>query len=153
MAVISYRTQDGLADYGFSIEFVPDVGWRVYIVFQPYVHSLELPYQSIDNTGRHYVDWSSKLDNLGDAKTVAATWAELIHRYRRRNVDSPQPVSVYLEDGRESTIRDIRAALKAIGDEVGFELIAEDAPIYGSFGRSFEPRLLTLTLSRKSTSA
>jgi hypothetical protein len=28
-----YWTQDGLADYGFSIEFQADVGWRAYIIF------------------------------------------------------------------------------------------------------------------------
>lgn len=33
MAVRNYRTQGGLADYGFSIEFQSDVGWRVYIIF------------------------------------------------------------------------------------------------------------------------
>jgi hypothetical protein len=34
MAVMNYRTQDGLADYAFSIEFQSDVGWRTYIIFQ-----------------------------------------------------------------------------------------------------------------------
>jgi hypothetical protein len=29
------------------------------------------------------VDWSSKLDSLGDARNVAALWAELAHRYQR----------------------------------------------------------------------
>ncbi len=87
MAVLDYRTRDGLADYGFSIEFDPNVGWRVYIIFQP-VHgdrddNLQLPYQSTDFKGRHYVNWSPKLDSLGDAKTVAALWAELIHRHQR----------------------------------------------------------------------
>jgi hypothetical protein len=36
MTVLDYRTRDGLADYGFSIEFDPNVGWRAYIVFQPF---------------------------------------------------------------------------------------------------------------------
>jgi hypothetical protein len=86
MAILDYRTRDGLADYGFSIEFDPSVGWRVYIVFQPSYGdrdgSLQLPYQSTDGKGRHYVNWSPKLDSLGDAKTVAALWAELIHRHQ-----------------------------------------------------------------------
>lgn len=34
MTVMDYRTRDGLADYGFSVEFRPAIGWRVYIVFQ-----------------------------------------------------------------------------------------------------------------------
>lgn len=85
MAVMDYRTQDGLADYGFSIEFQPDGAWRVYSIFQPFYQghrdSLQLPHQSIDLNGRRYVDWPSKLDSLGEARTVAALWAELIHRY------------------------------------------------------------------------
>ena len=86
MVVMDYRTQDRLADYGFSIEFQPDVGWRVYIVFQPlpdHVDDLQLPYQAIDRNRRRYVNWSAKLDNLAEARTVAALWAELIHRYQQ----------------------------------------------------------------------
>lgn len=85
MAVMDYRTQDGLADYGFALEFQPNEGWRVYIIFHPFRQgddNLQFPYQSIDSTGRRYVDWPSKLDSLGDAKTVAALWAELIYRYQ-----------------------------------------------------------------------
>lgn len=87
MAVMDYRTQDGLADYGFSIEFRSDVGWRVYIIFEPFHQghddSLKSPYQSIDDAGRRYVDWSPKLDNMGEAKTVARLWAEVAQRYQR----------------------------------------------------------------------
>lgn len=87
MTVMDYRTRDGFTDYGFAIDFQPDIGWRVYIVFQPFHQSngdsLPLPYQSIDHTGRRYVDWSEKLDNLGDAKKVAALWAELAQKYQR----------------------------------------------------------------------
>jgi hypothetical protein len=72
MPVMNYRTQDGTADYGFSLEYSPTTGWRVYIIFQPYADHVELPYQSIDGAGRRYVDWSSKADNLGEAKTIAS---------------------------------------------------------------------------------
>jgi hypothetical protein len=85
MAVMDYRTQDGLADYGFSIEFHADVGWRVYIVFQSLYEScddkMDSPYQATDRKGLRYVDWRSKLVSLGDARTVAGLWAELDHRY------------------------------------------------------------------------
>jgi hypothetical protein len=85
MAVMSYRTEDGFADYGFSLEFEAPVGWRIYIGFTPVYPSdddeLRLPYQSIDDYGRRYINWPSKLDSLGDAKTVATLWAEVIHRY------------------------------------------------------------------------
>jgi hypothetical protein len=87
MAVMHYRTQDGLADYGFSIEFQPNEGWRVYITFQSlcqdYDDGLQLPHLSIDSSGRRYVDWPSELDSLGDARTVAALWAELVHCFQR----------------------------------------------------------------------
>ncbi len=87
MAVMDYQTRDGLAEYGFSIEFQSDAGWQVYIIFEPFRQgrndSLGLPYQSIDRDGRRYVDWSSKLDSLGEAKMVAELWAELAERYWR----------------------------------------------------------------------
>jgi hypothetical protein len=86
MTVMSYRTQDGLADYGFSIEFQSSKGWRIYIVFEPFhpdnKNSHKLPYRSVED-GRCHVDWPSKLDSLGEAKTVAALWAELAQRYQR----------------------------------------------------------------------
>ncbi|PZS38244.1 MAG: hypothetical protein DLM62_14825 [Pseudonocardiales bacterium] len=96
MAVMHYQTRDGLADYGFSIEFQPDRGWGVYIVFQPFFYGhdggLKFPYQSIDRNGRRYVNWPAEIDSLGDAKTVAALWAELIQRYwhaeEKRRADS-----------------------------------------------------------------
>ena len=86
MTVMEYRTRDGLADFGFSIEFQPDRGWRVYIIFEPFYcgdeHTADLPYQSIDPDGRRYVNWHPVLDSLGDAKTVAGIWAELAQRYQ-----------------------------------------------------------------------
>jgi hypothetical protein len=87
MIVMDYRTRDGLADYGFSIDFDPGRGWRVYIIFQPFQQGhddrLQLPYQAIDGNGRRYVDWSEKVDSLADAKTVAELWAEVAQRYQR----------------------------------------------------------------------
>lgn len=84
MAVMGYRTKDGLADYCFSIEFQVDGGWRVYVVFQPFRSDtgsgLRLPHQSIDPDGRRYVNWPSRLDSLGDAKEIAEFWAEHIHQ-------------------------------------------------------------------------
>jgi len=101
MAVMDYRTQDGLADYGFSVEFRSDGGWRVYVIFQPFCEghndSLQLPHQAIDSNGRRYVNWSAKIDSLGDAKTVAALWAEMIQRYQltqeRRRKDHNKAVN------------------------------------------------------------
>jgi hypothetical protein len=85
--VVVCHAKNGLAEFGFSIEFQPDIGWRVYIVFDPFRrgrdHPLDLPYQSIDNAGRRYVDWSPKIDTLDEAKTVARIWAELAQRDQR----------------------------------------------------------------------
>src|SRR5262249_14310743 len=87
MAILAYRTQDGLADYGFSIEFLPDIGWRIYIVFAPghqnEGESPRFPYQATDKHGRDYVDWSARIENLGEAKVVAELWAELTRCYQR----------------------------------------------------------------------
>jgi hypothetical protein len=87
MTVMDYRTRDGLADIGFSIEFQTDTGWRVYIVFDSFYrsgdHDLDLPYQSIDRAGRRYVNWAPKIDTLGEAKIVAGIWAELAQGNRR----------------------------------------------------------------------
>jgi hypothetical protein len=87
MVAMDYRTRDGLADYGFSIEPQSHDGWRVYIIFRPFRCAsndpLQLPYQSVDNKGRCYVNWPSRLDSLGEAKTVAGLWAELVEPYRR----------------------------------------------------------------------
>src|SRR5947199_2240778 len=86
MVVMHYQTQDGLAHYGFSIEYQPGMGWRVYIIFDPLGKGgndiAQLPYQAMDDR-RRYVDWLSQVDSLGDAKTVAELWAEITHRYQR----------------------------------------------------------------------
>jgi hypothetical protein len=92
MAVMDYWTQDGLSNYGFSIEFQPDRGWRVYIGFRPLYQgdngNPKLPHQAMDDRGRYYVDWPTRVDSLGDAKTVAALWAENVEHYTRQRVQS-----------------------------------------------------------------
>jgi hypothetical protein len=86
MTVMNYRTQDGLADYGFSIEYQPGIGWRAYIIFRPlhqdHDENVQFPHQSTDDSGRRYVDWAAKVDSLGEARTVAELWAEMIQRYQ-----------------------------------------------------------------------
>lgn len=87
MAVMDYRSQDGFASYAFSIEFNSDVGWRVYIVFRPLYQDGEeaskRPYEAIDGSGRSYINWPAKLDNLADARTVATLWAQNAEHYAR----------------------------------------------------------------------
>ncbi|MGH3853697.1 MAG: hypothetical protein ACRDR6_09375 [Pseudonocardiaceae bacterium] len=81
MAVFFYQTQDGQADYGFSIEYKPKEGWRIYIVFQSLRRGSDenpqFPYRATGEDGRSYVDWSTRLDHLGDAKEVAVFWSEI----------------------------------------------------------------------------
>lgn len=87
MVVMDYRTRDGLSDYGFSIEYQHNAGWRIYIVFQSLREDpgedVRFPYHAVDHDGRHYINWTGKLDNLGEAKTVAALWAEIAQGYQR----------------------------------------------------------------------
>jgi len=91
MTVVDYHTRDGLAEFGFSIEFRSNIGWRVYIIFDPFSwgnpQGMDLPYQSVDHAGRRYVNWSSRVDTLGEARTVAEIWAELVqHAQRERSM-------------------------------------------------------------------
>lgn len=87
MTVVDYQTRDGLDEFGFSVEFQSNTGWRVYIIFDPFTwgddQEVNLPYQSVDHAGRRYVNWSSKIDTLGEARTVAEIWAELVQRTQR----------------------------------------------------------------------
>jgi hypothetical protein len=118
MVVMDYQTRDGLTYYGFSIDFESVRGWRVYIIFQPSYHgnddSLELPYQARDETGRRYVDWSEKIDNLGDAKTVAGLWAEVTQRYQR--TQEKHALYVKLIEHHQRT-RDQRRVIPAASEE------------------------------------
>lgn len=111
MAVMDYKTRGGFAEYGFSIEFQPNVGWRVYIIFEPFRQnrndSRGLPYESVDRDGRRYVDWPSKLDGLGEAKTVAALWAERAERYQR--TEEQRALYVELFERYERTQKERRA--------------------------------------------
>ncbi|MCA1697276.1 MAG: hypothetical protein LC749_22595 [Actinobacteria bacterium] len=109
MTVMTYRTQDGFADYGFSIEFQPWTGWRVYIIFRPFHQdhddSARLPHQAIDDIGRCYVNWSAKVDSLGEARTVAELWAEMIQRYERAEIEKQSGAAAAKQ---QSTLRGLR---------------------------------------------
>ncbi|HKS51991.1 MAG TPA: hypothetical protein VJS67_08990 [Pseudonocardiaceae bacterium] len=89
MVVMAYRTHDHIADFGFSLEYQPEIGWRVYVVF--YHHRINdrarrFPYQSVDRNGRHYVDWDGRIGSLGEARIVAELWAEIVKDYQRAEV-------------------------------------------------------------------
>lgn len=109
MVVMAYRTQDRLADYGFSIEFQSDTGWRVYIAFLPChqnrAEDSRLPYLSVDRKGRRYVDWSAKIDSLGEARTVAELWAELAQNYQHTEARSENATAPTEEPGAVRQLR------------------------------------------------
>ena len=104
MVVMAYKTQDKIAEYGFSIEFLPDAGWRIYIVFRPCLRceahrQSHLPYQSIDHNGRRYVDWSAKIESLGEARLVAELWAELTRDCQHIEAHTPNNDAAAEETG------------------------------------------------------
>jgi tetratricopeptide (TPR) repeat protein len=71
---IRYRTEDGLADYGFSFERRPNGEWRIYITSQPSYEGRDTSLHTthrVSDGRRHYVCWTAPLWKLKDAKTVA----------------------------------------------------------------------------------
>lgn len=86
-SVIYYRTQDGKADYGFSIERQPAGGYRVYIVSQPSYGTRDSDAHSSHRytagDGRRYICWEGTLKTKQDASNVAALWADNTQRYIR----------------------------------------------------------------------
>jgi len=48
--------------------------------------------------------------------------------------------SIYLEDGQEATVRDVQSALQAVAEKIGFDLIPEFDPVYGSFWQRFRAK-------------
>jgi hypothetical protein len=85
--------------------------------FQPVQQSNDsspsVPYQSVDPTGCRYVNWSEKLDNLGDAKKVAALWAELVQNYQRDQGQKARDVKLI------ERYRSTREGRKATPDRTG----------------------------------
>jgi hypothetical protein len=50
------------------------------------------------------------------------------------------PASIYLAVGEEDTIRQVITALQDVAEQVGFDLIAESDPVYGSFWQRFKAK-------------
>ena len=80
----NYRTKDGNANYGFSIERLSNGNYRVYIDGQPSYGSRNTGFESthrLSDGGRHYVCWTGALKTLSEAKHVAARWADNTQQY------------------------------------------------------------------------
>jgi hypothetical protein len=82
---IQYRTQDGGADYGFSIEQQHDGSFRPYITNQPSYRGrstdLHATHRHVDESGRAYVCWSTPLESPHEALQVSAAWADATQEY------------------------------------------------------------------------
>lgn len=88
MTKVIYRTKDGRADYGFSLERQADGEVRAYITSQPSYagreqdgHSTHRYTDSRDQ--RHYICFTGSLRSEADAKKVAAAWADRTQEYIR----------------------------------------------------------------------
>jgi hypothetical protein len=85
-ATIYYRTKDGRADYGFSIERQSDGSYRPYILSQPSYQGRDSgahPTHRLSDGGRYYVCWTKKLWSDAEARKVAALWADATQEYIR----------------------------------------------------------------------
>ena len=83
---VLYRTKDGRADYGFSVERQGDGTYRAYITSQPsYSGRSEDPHPTHRNSdgSRKYVCWTHELQSEAEARQVAAKWADATQEYIR----------------------------------------------------------------------
>lgn len=86
MDVMYYRTQDGLADYGFSFEPQPDGTWRAYVERQPSYGTRSTDAHSthrLSAGGRKFVCWTTAFRTEAEARAVAQRWADSTQRYIR----------------------------------------------------------------------
>lgn len=85
--MIYYRTRDGRADYGFSVERQSDGMYRPYITSQPNYGSRSTgaheTHRLTGSGGRKYVCWDRPLRSEEEANNVAALWADATQNYIR----------------------------------------------------------------------
>jgi hypothetical protein len=83
--MVYYRTRDGRADYGFSIERQSDGTYRPYIASQPTYGSRSTgaheTHRLTGAGGRKFVCWDRPLHSEEEAKNVAALWADATQAY------------------------------------------------------------------------
>ena len=83
---VYYRTKDGRADYGFSVERQANGAYRSYITNQPgYGGRAEDCHSThrLTDGSRKYVCWTHELRSEAEAKQVAAMWADATQEYIR----------------------------------------------------------------------
>lgn len=84
--MVYYRTRDGRADYGFSIERQSDGTYRPYIASQPDYGSRSAGAHEthrLSDGGRKFVCWDRALHSEEEARTVAGLWADATQNYIR----------------------------------------------------------------------
>lgn len=85
-STVYYRTKDGRADYGFSVERQGNGTYRPYITSQPsYCGRADDAHSThrLTDGGRQYVCWTHQLQSEAEAKQVAAKWADATQEYIR----------------------------------------------------------------------
>jgi hypothetical protein len=83
---IYYRTNDGRADYGFSLERQTDGSLRPYITSMPSYGSRDTGLHTthrLSEGNRYYVCWSRSLHSEQEVKDVVSLWADLTQTYIR----------------------------------------------------------------------
>ncbi len=93
---IYYRTKDGRADYGFSLEQQSDGSFRAYITSMPSYGSRNTSLHTthrLTDTGRFYVCWNQKIYSSTELKQVVALWADLTQRYIKTGKTIDQQMS------------------------------------------------------------
>ncbi len=86
---IFYRTKDGQADYGFSLEEQNDGSLRAYVDSMPSYGSRSTSLHTthrLPDGGRHYVCWNLKLHDEEDLKKVVAVWSDATQTYIKTGV-------------------------------------------------------------------
>ena len=92
--MVRYRTKDGLADYGFSLERQSDASWRAYIDSAPGYGLRSSDQHSthrLRDGNRWYVCWTGRFQTETDARNVAALWADRTQRYIRTGKRFEEP--------------------------------------------------------------
>ena len=94
MVTDRYRTRDGLADYGFSLERQSDGAWRAYIESAP-SYGLRSGDQNLTHRlrdgSRWYVCWTGRFETETQARAVASRWADRTQRYIRTGKRFEEP--------------------------------------------------------------
>lgn len=81
---IYYRTKDGQADYGFSLEEQNDGSLRAYVDSMPNYGSRSTSLHTthrLTDGGRHYICWNRNLYDEEDLKKVVAVWSDATQTY------------------------------------------------------------------------